>query len=179
MAKWTNKSINSFSFFVGVLAIIVGIIMLIRILFSGGDSEAMASSLFSIGIGIGIIFVLWNLYSRSIKPPIDIYTKTKELLDGIKNNESLNKPCTIIINRKSSAVAAVLNYEMYLNGSKIGLLKNGGHLSITTNIKNNIIGCPIAQYLIQFEIQENMELKSIFKHHKNSNITVSSGANII
>ena len=175
MSGWKNKSIHSFFVFVGVLGIITGVIMLTKTLFSGGDSEAIAGSLFI--MGFGILFVLWNLFSKSIKP-IDIYAKTKELLDGIKN-ESLNKPCAITINRTSSVVAAVVNYEMYLNGNQIGLLKNGGNVSVTTNIKNNVIGCPVAQYLVQFEIQENMDLKLIFKHGKNANITVSAGANTI
>ncbi|MDR0584309.1 MAG: hypothetical protein LBG57_08200 [Treponema sp.] len=78
MAKWTNKSINSFSFFAGILGIIVGIIMLIKTLFSGGDSEAIASSLFI--IGFGIIFILWNLFAKSIKPYI---IETGCLLSGI------------------------------------------------------------------------------------------------
>jgi hypothetical protein len=55
--------------------------------------------------------------------------------------EWLESPCKITISRPAGFVGAAVGQYVFLNGIRIGVLKNGGSLSFQTNVKHNILYC--------------------------------------
>lgn len=55
--------------------------------------------------------------------------------------EMLPAPCTINVTRKPNMVGALIPFNLYINYTKIGELKNGKTLQFTTNVKNNVLTC--------------------------------------
>jgi hypothetical protein len=53
--------------------------------------------------------------------------------------EWLEFPCEITISRPTGFVGAAVGQYLFLNGIRIGVLKNGGSLSFQTNVKHNIL----------------------------------------
>jgi ABC-type nickel/cobalt efflux system permease component RcnA len=55
--------------------------------------------------------------------------------------EWLETPCGITISRPGGLVGAAVGQYVFLNGIRVGVLKNGGSLSFQTNVKHNILYC--------------------------------------
>jgi hypothetical protein len=55
--------------------------------------------------------------------------------------EWLESPCEITISRPGGFVGALVGQYVFLNGIRIGVLKNGGSLSFQTNVTHNILYC--------------------------------------
>jgi hypothetical protein len=55
--------------------------------------------------------------------------------------EWIEFPCEIAINRPGGFVGAAVGQYVFLNGIRVGVLKNGGVLNFQTNVKHNILYC--------------------------------------
>jgi hypothetical protein len=53
--------------------------------------------------------------------------------------ECLESPCSIAVTRPGNFVGAAVGQYAYLNGIRIGILKNGKTLSFKTNVKHNLL----------------------------------------
>jgi ribosomal protein L34E len=53
--------------------------------------------------------------------------------------ERLESPCSINVTRPGGFVGAAVGQYTYLNGIRIGILKNGNTLSFKTNVKHNLL----------------------------------------
>lgn len=165
---------------IGIVLILGGTVLLIKNIITGVNEGFNAENIISpIGfVVVGLGFIMWGRFNKKHQP-IDIMAKTKELLNENVNNEVLKNNISININRKSSVVAAVVNFDFYLNGNSIGMLKNGGNIIVSTSVKKNIISSPTAQYLIQFEIIDNNNINVLYKYKDQKNISINIGKNVI
>jgi hypothetical protein len=53
--------------------------------------------------------------------------------------ERLSEPCRITLQRVSNMVGAILPQVVYLNGIKVGVVKNGEAISFNTWVKENVV----------------------------------------
>jgi hypothetical protein len=53
--------------------------------------------------------------------------------------ECLESPCSINVTRPGGFVGAAVGQYAYLNGIRMGILKNGGSLSFQTHVKHNLL----------------------------------------
>ena len=54
-------------------------------------------------------------------------------------NERLESPCSITVERPGGFVGAAVGQYAYLNGIRMGVLKSGNSLSFKTNVKRNVL----------------------------------------
>jgi hypothetical protein len=64
--------------------------------------------------------------------------KWKSAPSNATQEECLEFPCDITVSRPKSFVGAAMSYFMFLNGIRMGVLKNGGCLNFQTNVRHNI-----------------------------------------
>jgi hypothetical protein len=57
----------------------------------------------------------------------------------VAEEEWLESPCRITINRPGGLVGALVDQYVFLNGIRIDVLKNEGSLSFRTNVKHNLL----------------------------------------
>ena len=55
------------------------------------------------------------------------------------NEERLESPCSITVERPGGFVGAAVGQYAYLNGIRIGILSSGKSLSFATNVKHNVL----------------------------------------
>jgi len=69
-----------------------------------------------------------------------------------ESSAKLAEPCNVSVTRLSSFVAAVVPSAVFLNGNRVGVLKNGGTLNLSTEYADNelMIRNPVDR-TIQFE----------------------------
>lgn len=69
------------------------------------------------------------------------YTSPDERLlrENQAQNAALAQPARILLSREKSFVAAMASWEILLNGQSVGLLKNGGQLSLVTEQQHNLL----------------------------------------
>lgn len=67
----------------------------------------------------------------------------KENFESLPNeaseDEILEKPCKITFKRLSSFVGGALRQQVFLNGLKVGTVKNGSEITFETNTKTNVL----------------------------------------
>lgn len=67
----------------------------------------------------------------------------KEKYESIPNDagkeEILEKPCTITFKRLLSILGAVVRQQVFMNGLKVGTVKNGSEITFETNTKTNVL----------------------------------------
>jgi len=54
-------------------------------------------------------------------------------------DERLATPCTITVTRPGNFVGAAVGQHTFLNGIRMGILKNGSSLTFKTDVKNNLL----------------------------------------
>jgi len=61
----------------------------------------------------------------------------QEKVSQFQPTERLEQPCTLAITRTSSMLGAAMGVTVFLNGTEVGVLKNGQTLNFTTVYANN------------------------------------------
>ncbi len=56
-----------------------------------------------------------------------------------EESEVLEQPCTVNLTRLSSMVGMAVSQQVYLNGVKVGNVKNGATLTFSTNVRENTV----------------------------------------
>jgi len=74
-------------------------------------------------------------------------------------DEILQQPCKIIFTRLSSFIGMFVSQSIWLNGIKIGSVKNGKTIEFVTHIKSNIIFVT-DQYGMAFKTDYRFEARS-------------------
>lgn len=69
----------------------------------------------------------------------DCKKKFEVLPNDASKDELLEKPCTITLKRLSGIWGAAVRQQVYLNGVKVGTVKNGSEITFQTNTKTNAI----------------------------------------
>ena len=65
--------------------------------------------------------------------------KFESLPETAPDDDVMETPCTIVFHRLGSMVGAAVNQQVYLNGVKMGNVKNGGELRFQTFTRHNTI----------------------------------------
>lgn len=70
-------------------------------------------------------------------------SKCKNKFDSLPNaantDEILEKPCTVTFKRLSSLIGGAVTQQVFLNGVKVGSVKNGDEIKFNTYTKNNVV----------------------------------------
>lgn len=107
----------------------------------GAMGKAIGAGMFG---GIGNLIQSSNAKSDFELKPIrfkclDCNNKFDSLPAQSEADEVLKKPCTIVFHRLSSFVGMAVIQQVFLNGVKVGNVKNNGELRFETNIRHNVI----------------------------------------
>jgi hypothetical protein len=147
---------------------IVGLLISIFLIYGGlsGTMVLRGTTSSTALVVVGFLSLAYNIYTIVVSP-------------NNKNSETLVEPCNITLSRDSNSDDALKRYEYFLNGTKMGRLKNGGSLSITTKYKKNVIYCPEFPNNFSFEIQGTDPVQLHFKQFADKDgqrIEIVSGA---
>jgi hypothetical protein len=63
----------------------------------------------------------------------------REQMAAAKERETLEDPCEVIVTRPQSFVGKFVSMDVFLNGSHVGVLKNGQTLALTTSHPDNLL----------------------------------------
>ena len=69
----------------------------------------------------------------------DCKAKFDAMPSAAAEDDILDTPCTITLRRLSSFVGMAVVQQVFLNGIKVGNVKNNSELTFETNTKNNVI----------------------------------------
>ena len=70
---------------------------------------------------------------------LDCKNKYEALPNEASSDDILKKPCTITFERLSSFIGVAVRQQVFLNGIKMGTIKNGSKLTFETNTRTNTI----------------------------------------
>ena len=70
---------------------------------------------------------------------LDCKNKYEALPNEASSDDILKKPCTITFERLSSFIGGAVRQQVFLNGIKMGTIKNGSKLTFETNTRTNTI----------------------------------------
>ncbi|MDO5860068.1 hypothetical protein [Methanobrevibacter sp.] len=69
----------------------------------------------------------------------DCNEKYESLPNEAAKDEILDKPCKITFKRLSGLIGAAIRHQVFMNGIKVGTVKNGSEIEFETNTKSNVI----------------------------------------
>ena len=70
---------------------------------------------------------------------LDCKNKYETIPNEASDDEILKKPCTITFERLSSFIGGAVRQQVFLNGIKMGTIKNGSKITFETNTRTNVI----------------------------------------
>ncbi|MDR1618690.1 MAG: hypothetical protein LBS06_06540 [Treponema sp.] len=156
----------------GILAIVLGASGRFVLIGTSSTAALVVAGVVMIIIGI-VRMVRGGGNAKKLKE------QSAALLDEIKNSEPLGEPCTVTLSRDSSFVSMAADFEIFLNGESMGMLKNGKTLTAATASKKNFISSPQFPGLFVFEVQDSKNVNLKFKLIGNQHIEMVSGGLVL
>jgi putative Ca2+/H+ antiporter (TMEM165/GDT1 family) len=126
------------------------------------------------GIVFIVIGIVLELTNKNILKKIN--DDCSFLRGQAENKDILSETYTITISLDSTISNKNVEYEIYLNGKSIGLLKEGISLTDSTSIKRNFITSFYSKQTFAFEIQNNKNIELIFNPTDKNHVRIISGA---
>ncbi|MCL2152443.1 MAG: zinc-ribbon domain-containing protein [Oscillospiraceae bacterium] len=129
---------------------------------------------------VGALWLVYDIYNivTYLKRKDDAGTLPAQLSE-LQINSVLDAPCTIVITRDSNIVGAVVKHAIYINGTYIGDLKNGGSITAETQYKVNTVTSPNfpGKLIIEANGNEPVNLRFLaIANKKRQNLEIVSGA---